>query len=83
MECSLEESSSSCCLYEGHYLKSQDEYTSPDKVELPDIPNFITAALYSVDLFPIVQETIEENSHSPPFTISSIDILHKHSVLLI
>jgi len=83
IDCTLLGTSSSCCSNEGNYLKSQDEYTSPGKVELPQATIIITAALYSIDLFPIVQKTIEENAHSPPFTPSSVDILHKHSVLII
>ncbi len=72
-----------CCIIEGNYLKSDDEYTLPGRVEMPHIEIIITAALYSTDLFQYVQESIEENAHSPPFTLSSVDILHKHSVLII
>ena len=82
-ECSLEESSLGCCINEGNYLKSEDEYTFPGRVEMPHIKIIITAALNSTDLFQYVQERIEENAHSPPFTLSSVDILHKHSVLII
>ncbi|NOQ96671.1 MAG: hypothetical protein GQ561_00770 [Calditrichae bacterium] len=72
-----------CCINEGNYLKSEDEYTFPGRVEMPHIEIIITAALYSTDLFQYVQMSIEENAHSPPFTLSSVDILHKHSVLII
>lgn len=82
-EYSLEESSLDCCVNEGNYLKSEDEYTSPGRVEMPHIEIIITSALYSRDLFQTVQESIEENAHSPPYTLSSVDILHKYSVLII
>jgi hypothetical protein len=82
-ECSVEESSSNCCINEGKYLKSQEEYTSPARVEMPHIEIIISAALFSIDLFARVQETIEEHAHSPPYTLSSVDILHRHSVLII
>ena len=72
-----------CCINEGNYLKSQDEYTPPGRVEMPHIEIILTAALYSIDLFQNVQESIEENAHSPPYALSSVDILHKHSVLII
>jgi len=83
IDCTLEGTSSSCCQNEGNYLKSKNEFTSPGKVEMPHVKILITAAFYSIDLFPIVQETIEENAHSPPYILSSVDILHKHSVLII
>ena len=79
----LEESSLGCCINEGNYLKSEDEYTSPGRVEMPNIEFIINAALHSADLFQYVQESIEENAHSPPYALSSVDILHKHSVLII
>jgi len=82
-ECSLEESSLGCCVNEGNYLKSEDEYTSPGRVEVPHIEIIINAALFSTDLFQNVLESIEENAHSPPYTQSSVDILHKYSVLII
>ncbi len=82
-ECSLEESSLGCCVNEGNYLKSEDEYTSPGRVELPNIEIIINAALFSTDLYQNVQKSIEENAHSPPYTLSSVDILHKYSVLII
>ena len=82
-ECSIEKSSLGCCINEGNYLKSEDEYTFPGRVEMPHIEIIITAALYSTDLFQNVKESLEENAHSPPFTLSSIDILHKYSVLII
>ena len=72
-----------CCINEGNYLKSEDEYTLPGRVEMPHIEIIITAAFYSTDLFQNVKESLEENAHSPPFTLSSIDILHKYSVLII
>jgi hypothetical protein len=82
-ECSLEKSSLGCCINEGNYLKSEDEYTFPGRVEMPHITIIITTALNSTDLFQYVQESIEENAHSPPFTLSSVDILHKYSILII
>ena len=81
--CSVENPPSNCCINTGNYLKSQDEYTSPGKVELPHVNMLITAALFSIELLPAIDQTIEENAHSPPFTIASVDILHKHSVLII
>ena len=83
MNCYVEESSSGCCLNEGNYLKSENEYTSPGKIEMPHVKMLISATLYSIENLPVIYQTIEENAHSPPFTISSIDILHKHSVLII
>jgi len=83
IDCALEGTSSSCCFNEGNYLKSQDEYISPGEVEMPHVKILITAALYSIELLPVIHETIEENAHSPPFILSSVDILHKHSVLII
>jgi len=83
IDCTLGGTLSSCCQNEGNYLKSQDEYTSPGKVELPQVKILISAALFSIELLPVFHKTIEENAHSPPFTLSSVDILHKHSVLII
>ena len=82
-EGSSKESSLGCCINEGIYLKSDDEYTSTGRVEMPQIEIIITATLYSADLFQYFQESIEENAHSPPFTLSSVDILHKYSILII
>jgi len=82
-EYSLKESSLDCCVNEGNYLKSEDEYTSPGRVEMPHIEIIITTAIYSRDLFQNLQESIEENAHSPPYALSSVDILHKYSVLII
>ena len=82
-ESSIEESSLNCCINEGNYLKSEDEYTPPGKVEMPHIEIILAEAFYSTDLFQNVKESIEENAHSPPFTLSSVDILHKYSVLII
>jgi hypothetical protein len=83
LDCYVVGTSSSCCLNEGNYLKSENEYTSPGKIEIPHIKMLITAAFYSIDLLPVFHQTIEETAHSPPFSITSIDILHKHSVLII
>ena len=83
MDTYVEGSLSSCCLNEGNYLKTEDEYTSPDKIEMPHLNLIITAVLYSIEYFPVIHQTIEENAHSPPFIIASVDILHKHSVLII
>lgn len=83
MDCYVEGTSSSCCLNEGNYLKSADEYTSPGRIEMPYVKMLITAAPYSIENLPVIYQTTEENAHSPPFTIASIDILHKHSVLII
>jgi len=77
------ESSLGCCINKGNYLKSEDEYTSHGRVELPQIEIIISASLYSDDLFRNFKEIIEENAHSPPFILSSTDILHKYSVLII
>jgi hypothetical protein len=82
-ECSMEGSLTACCVNEGNYLKSQDEYISPDRVEMPHIKVITSAALYSNDLFQNVEEIIEEIAHSPPFILSSVDILHKYSILII
>jgi hypothetical protein len=82
-ECSIDESSLDCCINVGNYLKSEDEYTSPGRVEMPHIEIIIATAFYSRDLFQNVQRSIEENAHSPPYTLSSVDILHKYSVLII
>ena len=82
-EGSSKESSLGCCINVGNYLKSEDEYTSPGRVEMPNIEVTTSSALYSNDLFQNVEEIIEENAHSPPFTLSSTDILHKYSVLII
>jgi len=82
-ECSIDESSLDCCINVGNYLKSEDEYTSPGRVEMPHIEIIITTAFYSRDLFQNVQRSIEENAHSPPYALSSVDILHKYSVLII
>lgn len=81
--CSINNSSTECCTNEGHYLKSEDEFTSPGKTEMPHIKILIAAALCSFELLPVQYKTIEENAHSSPFTISSIDLIHKHSVLII
>jgi len=83
MDFYVEGSSSNCCLNEGNYLKSENEYTSPGKIEMPHVKMLITAATSSIENLPVIHQTIEEKSHSPPFTISSNDILHKHSVLII
>lgn len=83
VESSLEDSSLGCCINVGNYLKSENEYTSPGRVEMPNIEVTTSSALYSNDLFQNVEEIIEEKAHSPPFTLSSTDILHKHSVLII
>lgn len=83
IDCSLEGTPSSCCSNEGNYLKSRDEYTSPDEVDIPHVKILIIAVLYSDELLPVIHETIEENAHSPPYILSSVDILHKHSVLII
>ena len=72
-----------CCINEGNYLKSEDEYTLPGRVEMPHIEIILTAALHSTVLFQNVKESIEENAHSPPFTLSSVDILHKYSFIII
>jgi hypothetical protein len=82
-EGSSREVSFGCCINEGFYLKSEDEYTSTGRVEMPQIEIIITAAPYTDDLFQYVQESIEENAHSPPYYLSSVDILHEHSVLII
>ena len=82
-ECSIEGSLAACCVIEGNYLKSEDEYTSPGRVEMPHIDVTTSSALYSNGLFQNVEEIIEEKAHSPPFTLSSADILHKYSVLII
>jgi len=83
IDCTLEGTLTSCCQNEGNYLKSQEKYTSPGKVEMPHVKILVTAGLYSIELLPVIHETIEENAHSPPFILSSVDILHKHSVLII
>jgi len=82
-ECSIEGSLAACCDNEGNYLKSEDEYTSPGRVEMPHIEVITSSALYSNDLFQNVEEILEEKAHSPPFALSSTDILHKYSVLII
>lgn len=83
IDCTLEKTATSCCQNEGNYLKSRDEYTSPGKGEMPHVKILLTAALYSIELLPVIHVTIEENAHSPPYILSSVDILHKHSVLII
>jgi hypothetical protein len=80
---SSQTSSLDCCVNEGNYLKSEDEYTFPGSVEMPNIEFILTAAIPPIALLPVLHQTIEENAHSPPFIFSSVDILHKHSVLII
>ncbi len=82
-ENTLKSASSNCCINDGNYLKSKDEFTPPGKVEMPRIEFIVNAALFSIDLFSDIQETTEEYAHSPPFIPSTADILHSHSVLLI
>ncbi len=82
-ECSMERSLTACCVNEGNYLKSENEYTLPGKIEMPQVKMIITPALSSMVLLPVIHQTIEENAHSPPFISSSVDILQKHSVLII
>lgn len=72
-----------CCINEGKYLKSEDDYTFPGRIEMPDIDFVLTVALFFQDVSPFVRESIEEKAHSPPPGISTIDILHKYSVLII
>ena len=81
--CSINNSSTKCCTNEGYYLKSEDEFTSPGKTEMPHIKILIAPPLRTIELLTLQYKTIEENAHAPPFTISSIDLLHKHSVLII
>lgn len=80
---SINNSSTECCTNEGHYLKSEEKFTSPGKTEMPHTKILFAAFLCSIELLPVQSKTIDENAHSPPFTISSIDLLHKHSVLII
>jgi hypothetical protein len=82
-ECSMERSSTTSCVNEGNYLKSENEYTLPGKIEMPQVKMLIAAAHLYIELLPVIHRTIEENAHSPPFILSSADILHKHSVLII
>jgi len=81
--CSINNSTSECCTNEGHYLKSEEKFTSPGKTEMSKLKILFTASLCSIELLPVQFKTIEENAHSPPFTISSIDLLHRYSVLII
>ena len=82
-DCCIDESSLNCCINVGKYLKSEDEYTPPGHIEMPHIKVPLFSARYSNSLLPVIHNNIEENAHSPPFTSSAVEILHKHSVLII
>jgi hypothetical protein len=79
--CSSDHNLTDCCRNEGNYLKSEDEFTSPGKIEIPHVKTLLTAALYAVELHPVQQGVIGKNAHSLP--LSSTDMLLKHSVLII
>jgi hypothetical protein len=74
----------SCCdLESDSQVNTGSEYTLPGKIEMPQVKMLIAAAHLYIELLPVIHRTIEENAHSPPFILSSADILHKHSVLII
>ena len=81
----IKESSEDCCSNEGEYLKTDIKYISPEKTKLPQIEILITIASLPGHFhsFPESGSSVEEYSHSPPFTISSRHILLQHGVLLV
>ena len=72
-----------CCTYDGDYLKTDEDYTSPARPGPPHIEILLTLAYHSHNFFPDPQFTPEENIHSPPLIISSKDILLRHGAMLI
>jgi hypothetical protein len=82
-ECSLTESSKTCCINEIRYIKSDEDYTQPDKTETPSVKMITLAALHTpYTKAPLNSVAVETRAHSPPFAPGSTDILLKHSVLL-
>lgn len=82
-ECSLASPLNACCINEIQFIKSDDDYTPPGKTEIPQVKMLVIASIPSPDMPAATHDAVEEYANSPPFALSSIDILHKHSVLLI
>jgi len=79
----IEAARDNCCSSESEYLKTKEEYTCPEKDQVPDFELQLTIAEVLPGLSPSLQLHAEENSHSPPCTLSSRKILLQNGVLLI
>jgi hypothetical protein len=72
-----------CCVNEGKYLKSDEDYNVSGRIKLSGQKFFFYSDHISHEILPSVLEPVEKNAHSPPLAKFSKDILHKHSILLI
>jgi hypothetical protein len=82
-ECSLASPSNTCCINEIQFIKSKDDYAPSGKTEMPQVKMLVIASIHAVDAPAATHDATEEHANSPPFALSSVDILHKHSILLI
>ena len=72
-----------CCVNETNYLKTDEDYTAPERTKLLKIEIHHLLAYQYAELFPELPLATKEIAHSPPFIIYSKDILLRHGVLLI
>lgn len=72
-----------CCRNDSKYLKTEDDYITPEKARLPGIETHFNIAWFSVPEFPHSSTAVQEYAHSPPELYSSRARLIQHGVLLI
>ena len=82
-ECSVVEATQTCCINDMRYIKSDEDYTSPDKTGMPQAKSLFLAPAYTLHAQAVNPGIIEQRSKSPPYSLSSSDILNRISVLLI
>lgn len=81
--CCQEESHEDCCVNNTNYLKTEDEYTVPERTELLKIESQLTLVFHTTGLFPEFSLATQERAHAPTDLYSSRELLLQHGVLLI
>ena len=81
--CCQEESHEDCCVNNTNYLKTEADYTSPEKVKLPKIEFQLTLAFHTPGLFPEFTLVTQERAHPSPDLYGSRELLIQHGIFLI
>lgn len=82
-EAGQEESHEDCCVNNTNYLKTEDEYTAPERTELLKIEFQLTLVFHTTGFFPEFSLATQEKAHAPKDLYSSRELLLHHGALLI
>ena len=81
--CDGVESDEECCVDKTNYLKTDEDYTAPERTRLPKIEIHHISAFQSAEFFPKFTLATKEIAHFPPDLYSSRDLILQYGIQLI